>query len=487
MNKLFQNTVYITNLTRNEYDEIVEFLQLNGYTKNNSFSNYNNSIIGIYPYMCFTHINGNINSYVNESFKAITIKDLEKVGFRQNKFKVGSWYINPDMSNMSHNENRLTIVDRGAKYWRIGNFESKKGYTQFYFDAVINSDGVFKGGLKISQANDEFEKKMVEVSEDVILPYFSLTCKNQTLSKENLLEEAKRRYPKGTRYRTLITEHPYKSENQNSYLVVENPSPYYFSQNQIALEELKGLVYVNGVWADIIEDVKPVELPIELLSLPEKWCIRFNNKEQYSIINKYFDRNWYFETNKHENALVSYKGEYIGLGITAEKRGLTEITFEQFKKWVLKEDIKVENPNNFKVGDLINCYNLTGSQNYEISKIEGDDFWIYNNDVKGNPKKVFVDYQKYKFSNWPNLKKVEKEQTWVENVEGGFIKDNNPLVGYNVSGDIYVQKPSNLVWVGEGTSRVTFSYGTQVDSKELEFQEPVIFKSKNKKSKLIII
>lgn len=371
MNKLFQNTVYITNLTRNEYDEIVEFLQLNGYTKNNSFSNYNNSIIGIYPYMCFTHINGNINSYVNESFKAITIKDLEKVGFRQNTKETkivpqkGKVYF---YSNPKWTYDYLEYYDLNGKFPYI-HIDKSTGsglgydgsrYRNYSYDSQVAT-------LIREATNNEiiWLNKCIEL--DKLISKEEILNSIKTINKEDLLEEAKRRYPIGTRFDNFNIYSWTGSRNK-----ISDGIPYwenYKQQDEIRVCKNDGnmTIYKDGVWADIIEDVKSVELPIELLSLPEKWCIRFNNKEQYS--------------------------------------------------WVLKEE------------------------------------------------KSWLEEQDEKF-------KEELNKTCEEALKTA----PSFWAGMNVDGDVYYQKPETWIVVG----------GKQ-QPKQLEFQEPVIFKSKNKKNKLIII
>lgn len=115
----------------------------------------------------------------------------------------------------------------------------------------------------------------------------------------------------------------------------------------------------------------------KLTSLPEKWCIRWGSKDRFEIIQGYLEkinpRGWeYVSDIYHKNAIVTFGNYYVGNADHATS-GLTEISFEQFEKWVLKlntnfeileeESIiiikKVSNDegNIFKIGDLVTTVN----------------------------------------------------------------------------------------------------------------------------------
>jgi hypothetical protein len=72
--------------------------------------------------------------------------------------------------------------------------------------------------------------------------------------------------------------------------------------------------------------------------LPEKWCIKMEHQEYYDWNNKLFKTSI---DNTH--AKQGYYGYYEGLtyvgGTTQPKNNYTEITFDQFKKYVLKNTI----------------------------------------------------------------------------------------------------------------------------------------------------
>ena len=83
--------------------------------------------------------------------------------------------------------------------------------------------------------------------------------------------------------------------------------------------------------------------------LPEKWIIRWECEENYKIINSYFKKlnnkyNWiYTNDSLHSHAYVTYENEYfnpINHQIIPEDH--TEITFDQFREYVLGETINKE-------------------------------------------------------------------------------------------------------------------------------------------------
>lgn len=91
----------------------------------------------------------------------------------------------------------------------------------------------------------------------------------------------------------------------------------------------------------------PKESSTELTSLPEKWFIK-RTPENYRVINKWFTDNGYGTplANNSNISIIPNKNNYDTGGDEYNiSQGKVKITFEQFKKWVLKEDtlnIKVE-------------------------------------------------------------------------------------------------------------------------------------------------
>lgn len=90
--------------------------------------------------------------------------------------------------------------------------------------------------------------------------------------------------------------------------------------------------------------------------LPEKWCIK-QTEETYQIINYWLNKgiksvNYY----KGKNLYVHYPNDFSFHGFNSGnhaynciKSGYKEITFEQFKKYVLEEQVVSEINNNYQI------------------------------------------------------------------------------------------------------------------------------------------
>lgn len=120
--------------------------------------------------------------------------------------------------------------------------------------------------------------------------------------------------------------------------------------------------------------------------LPERWCIKWGNKENSIIIQEYLEskdpekKNWIHSHTAHDDAFVDYKNSYYSYHSEAPS-GFTEITFEQFKKYVLKQeetmtkqDFTIEGSEALKKafveesGLTDNFSDLTGQEYYLTSK-----------------------------------------------------------------------------------------------------------------------
>ena len=78
----------------------------------------------------------------------------------------------------------------------------------------------------------------------------------------------------------------------------------------------------------------------KLAELPKRWYIIWRNKENFEIIQDYFKSNWIYESdNLHSNAGQTFDNKYISKNNTKLifLKEYTEISFDQFKKWVIKE------------------------------------------------------------------------------------------------------------------------------------------------------
>jgi hypothetical protein len=141
------------------------------------------------------------------------------------------------------------------------------------------------------------------------------------MTKEELLAEAKRRYPIGTEVKSFVVS--------SNYIVKRSIywSDYYITDGEVTLYSEK-----SKQWAEI------VSLPEVKEELPEKWCVKIN-----SITSKWFNENSQTGAKDYHTVTTGYLHyphnnaiHHFSYVIT----GYTEITFDQFKRLVLKESLE---------------------------------------------------------------------------------------------------------------------------------------------------
>ena len=165
-------------------------------------------------------------------------------------------------------------------------------------------------------------------------------------NKEILLEEAKKRYPIGTKFE--IAHKPGEFRTVKSH---ELHKDTFCGTNKLSINfltegvnECKGAsVYYNGKWAKIVE---------KAFVLPQNWYIKITN-DNYNILNAWFQTHYSGDILYPKGIVGVYKyGEEYIVGIT---EGSTkdeyfdfgnEITLEQFKKYVYDGSYGVINTSN---------------------------------------------------------------------------------------------------------------------------------------------
>lgn len=83
-------------------------------------------------------------------------------------------------------------------------------------------------------------------------------------------------------------------------------------------------------------------------TLPERWCICWGSEEKFKVIQGYLEtikpKGWNYYLQAHSSAIVDYDNGYHGYGWKGKiPDGLTEITYEQFVKYVLNKEPEVIN------------------------------------------------------------------------------------------------------------------------------------------------
>lgn len=165
----------------------------------------------------------------------------------------------------------------------------------------------------------------------------------QVNSELSLLEQAKLKYPIGTKVKSLITGH-ICIITQQSYINLRNSDGYCKNTDSIwfTASPYSPLIYRKGQWAEIIEDFK----------LPETWWITIENERQLKIAKQYAGKLFTFNNDLKIGSSIAYcvglnliLGNYKNISNITKSRN-PQITFEQFEQHVLH--------NGFKVGDRFN-------------------------------------------------------------------------------------------------------------------------------------
>ena len=108
----------------------------------------------------------------------------------------------------------------------------------------------------------------------------------------------------------------------------------------------------------------------ELKELPEKWYVKPNTLEEAKIVAEYFDKEKCGLVKK-DNYYSSILLDVVARGLSNNNWGLsyhsahTEISFEQFKKWVLKENIQPK----FEAGKWYKSLNTHSTTYYVKNKV----------------------------------------------------------------------------------------------------------------------
>lgn len=192
--------------------------------------------------------------------------------------------------------------------------------------------------------------------------------------KDDLLEEAKRRYPIGTKF---IPAHIAESKNYicevYDYNTIEIGYDYVdlYTLDARNGHSFTGRICHKGKWAEIIH---------EHSEIPKDWWIVAKDKDEARIIGEWFDKQvndksdmyarqcyitGYF-SGKLPKADVWYERGYLEKNYPGK-----EITFKQFKKYVLKETEE-----SFKTGDWAVITSLTSKKGYKLNGKIGHIFQI---------------------------------------------------------------------------------------------------------------
>jgi len=182
---------------------------------------------------------------------------------------------------------------------------------------------------------------------------------------------------------------------------------------------LKRLDKIEKVISDntVVSKIEPLKFDFptkELEELPEKWCILcteenskilnkylHENKEKYRLYNSFWivDAGGYF-VSENQNRGHTIADEY--------PKEYTEITFDQFKKWVLKEEekplsireVQVKVSSQEEANECAEIAKACGEEIWEIEIIE--EYCYFRKQIKGN------DFGVFRFT--PNYKEISLQE-----------------------------------------------------------------------------
>jgi len=202
-----------------------------------------------------------------------------------------------------------------------------------------NSDFVAKlsNGYTYTIANSNIERKakLEEIKTDL-------------LSEDELLQVAKQFYPIGTKFRTIY------GDDELLTVVLNNHLMYYSQKPTIIVSTDKGNgdILTNGaaIWSKSKGWAKIINSPIQESDnfvLPEKWCITTTEESNDIICDWYVKYNNSRYLDRTIGNHFCMNGKFLSGWMNSapeKKEGHTEITFDQFKKYVLnKSEVVKEN------------------------------------------------------------------------------------------------------------------------------------------------
>lgn len=192
------------------------------------------------------------------------------------------------------------------------------------------------------------------------------------MTREEILEKAIREYPIGTIHTGAAGYQKFKVDR----------IPYY--SNEFIHSSIfgggMGCIYNTGTkhWAKIISKPEPEFI------LPEKWCVRIKNFSMGLTVTGYIKNtkgygfSWYKTSPQDVDYIFNNKNSWFWknedhIDIKSLILEFTEITFEQFKKYVLKEGTTSNNPNDVVTAVTDKYYSITQIETQLLKDYDKED------------------------------------------------------------------------------------------------------------------
>jgi len=200
----------------------------------------------------------------------------------------------------------------------------------------INIQTKNTGGFRLEAFTNSLRKAKLE------------EIKTDLLSEDELLQVAKQFYPIGTKFRAIY------GDDELLTVVLNNHLMYYSQKPTIIVSTDKGNgdILTNGaaIWSKSKGWAKIINSPIQESDnfvLPEKWCITTTEESNDIICDWYVKYNNSRYLDRTIGNHFCMNGKFLSGWMNSapeKKEGHTEITFDQFKKYVLnKSEVVKEN------------------------------------------------------------------------------------------------------------------------------------------------
>lgn len=223
---------------------------------------------------------------------------------------------------------------------QVGDYVITKGYSDSYDGRILKITKIDSNRYCYFEVFDKgyYDKNHNFGKESILRKAFPHEIPTQELSKEDLLAEAKRRFPIGTKFidadfgdevEVMKNDHTVVTKDKKIQSIIVHTTRG--KKGKLTYND----VYKEGTWAEIVKEPKITEKSDNFL-LPEKWYCK-RTKENSKILNTWNNEKYdsYAFCEKGEGCMFSDKN-YIGVDPTYYGE-YKEITFEQFKKYVLNK------------------------------------------------------------------------------------------------------------------------------------------------------
>lgn len=291
-------------------------------------SNYRNKDIGVIFTSTKGYIQGWIPSAINRKigYTEITFEQFKKYVLKEENIVEEIIIKEPVIENKTELE--IWLEDTKTLNLSLGDLTSRIGSCNF-MNIYKKLEG-YQSKEKAKILFDKWNKKVIEP-----LPQFKVIETIETITKVENNE--------GNQF---FIGDVVKSEPN----FIQTIKSFKYNTNKTNLMAVTSRFTIDGININKIEHyIEPkVEVKDEFV-LPEKWCIKntefligqfFNSKIKVSCYTEISHKDCYLHSLDNEGSNILTENLNASVSYRIIKTGFTEITFDQFKKYILKEENK---------------------------------------------------------------------------------------------------------------------------------------------------